>query len=84
MQCRARRSPRPDLPPPPLRATPTIKVCNALREDWRAFLPPHDDIIIVGNPPFIGKAWQGPEQKADMAAVWGEVKSAGVLDYVTA
>ena len=68
----------------PLRATPTIKVANALREDWRAFLPPHDDILIVGNPPFIGKKEQNPEQKADMAAVWGEVKSAGVLDYVTA
>jgi hypothetical protein len=55
----------------PLRASPTIKVCNALREDWRAFLPPGDDTLIVGNPPFVGKKEQNAEQKADMEITWG-------------
>ena len=32
----------------------------------------------------MGKKEQNPEQKADMDAVWGEVKGAGVLDFVTA
>ena len=67
----------------PLRASPTIKVCNALREDWRAFLPPHDDTLIVGNPPFVGKKEQNPGQKQDAAFVWGDAKGAGNLDYVT-
>lgn len=67
----------------PLRATPSIKVCNALHEDWRAFLPPHEDILVVGNPPFVGKKEQNPEQKKDMERIWGAVKGSGILDYVT-
>jgi type I restriction-modification system DNA methylase subunit len=39
---------------------------------------------IIGNPPFIGYAWQSQEQKTDMASVFSGVKGAGVLDYVTA
>jgi hypothetical protein len=38
--------------------------------------------FIIGNPPFVGKQLQNTEQKADMARVWGNVKGAGVLDYV--
>jgi hypothetical protein len=39
---------------------------------------------ILGNPPFIGKKEQKPEQKADMERVFGNIKGTGVLDYVTA
>jgi hypothetical protein len=39
---------------------------------------------VFGNPPFIGKKEQNPEQKADMASVFAQVKGAGVLDYVAA
>lgn len=39
---------------------------------------------IIGNPPFIGKSNQNSAQKADMEKVFTSVKSAGVLDYVTA
>ncbi len=39
--------------------------------------------FIIGNPPFIGKAWQNTEQKKDMAIHFEEVDGAGVLDYVT-
>lgn len=67
----------------PLRATPTIRVANALRTDWRELLPPTNDVLVVGNPPFVGKKEQNAEQKADMAAIWGDVKGAGILDYVT-
>ena len=67
----------------PLRATPTIRVANALRTDWREVLPPSDDVLVVGNPPFIGHQWRNAEQQADMALVWGEDGRFGRLDYVT-
>ena len=68
----------------PLRATPTIRVANALRTDWREVLPPTDDVLVVGNPPFIGKHLMSADQEADMTLVWGETDGAGFLDYVTA
>ncbi len=39
---------------------------------------------IIGNPPFIGYAWQNEAQKKDMLKIFSSVKGAGVLDYVTA
>ncbi|MCX6982886.1 MAG: class I SAM-dependent DNA methyltransferase [Verrucomicrobia bacterium] len=68
----------------PLRKSPHIHVANALRLDWRTVLPPAQCSYVLGNPPFVGKKEQSTEQKADMDAVWGEVKGAGVLDFVTA
>ena len=67
----------------PLRASPQIYVGNALRMDWRGVLPPADCSFVLGNPPFVGKQFMTPEQKADMEVVCGKVKGSGVLDYVT-
>ncbi len=39
---------------------------------------------ILGNPPFIGYAWQSEEQKKDMNLVFNAIQGAGVLDYVAA
>jgi hypothetical protein len=39
---------------------------------------------ILGNPPFVGKSLQNPSQKSDMEIILGDVKGAGVLDYVSA
>lgn len=39
---------------------------------------------ILGNPPFIGTAYQTVIQKEDMALIFKDVKSFGMLDYVTA
>jgi type I restriction-modification system DNA methylase subunit len=39
---------------------------------------------ILGNPPFIGKSLQNPQQKADMDKIFSGVNGAGVLDYVAA
>ncbi|MFC2132011.1 class I SAM-dependent DNA methyltransferase, partial [Bacteroidota bacterium] len=39
---------------------------------------------ILGNPPFVGKQYQGTEQKVDMDLIFNGIKGAGVLDYVTA
>jgi type II restriction/modification system DNA methylase subunit YeeA len=68
----------------PLRASPHIVVANALRLDWKQVIPPDQCSYILGNPPFVGKKEQDAGQKADMELVWGDVKGAGILDYVTA
>jgi hypothetical protein len=68
----------------PLKATPTLRVANALRTDWREFLPPDDNVFVLGNPPFVGKHLMSPNQSQDMEFVWGQTKRAGSLDYVTA
>ena len=67
----------------PLRKSPHIRVANALRLDWRTVLAPAECSYVLGPPPFVGKKEQNAEQKADMDIGWGEVKGAGVLDFVT-
>ncbi len=75
----------------PLRKSATIVHGNALRTDWQSLIVPlpweegqqkYD--YILGNPPFLGKQYQGKEQKEDMEKVYQNVKAAGALDYVTA
>ena len=68
----------------PLKKSPHIICANALRTDWKTVLPPEKCSYVLGNPPFIGSKYLGADQRADMNSVWGGVKGAGVLDYVTA
>ena len=42
----------------------------------------HHYDYIIGNPPFVGKSYQTPEQKADMDEVFKGVKNYGNLDFV--
>jgi hypothetical protein len=75
----------------PLRKSATIVQGNALRMNWQSLIDPmpwekeepryH---YILGNPPFVGYAWQNEEQKKDLALIFQGVNGAGVLDYVTA
>ena len=67
----------------PLGAIETIHVGNALRADWAQILPPTENVIVVGNPPFLGHATRSDEQAADLRSVWGR-DDVGRLDYVTA
>ncbi|ANP74898.1 class I SAM-dependent DNA methyltransferase [Cryobacterium arcticum] len=72
----------------PLRISPTIKIGNALRIAWETVIPATHCDYIIGNPPFIGKKEQTPEQKADLKQLYGTgrkalIKKAGNLDYVT-
>ena len=67
----------------PLEKSPTIVRGNALQLDWKKILPPAKCSFVLGNPPFVGKKEQTAEQKADMDSLFGSVKGAGVLDYVT-
>jgi hypothetical protein len=68
----------------PLRKSPHIHVGNALRMDWNELIAKEKCSYILGNPPFVGSKYLSEPQRADMATVWGDVKGAGVLDYVTA
>src|ERR1035437_9044735 len=66
----------------PLKKSPHIHQANALRVDWKEVLPPDQCSYVLGNPPFVGKKEQTPDQKADMDLIFNGVKGAGVLDYV--
>ena len=66
----------------PLKSTPQIRHANALRLDWYEVLPAERCSYVLGNPPFLGKTYQGKEQKADLAAVMQGIHGAGDLDFV--
>jgi len=67
----------------PLRAAPHIACKNALRMDWNELLRAEKCSYVFGNPPFVGKAYQTADQKADLKIVSEEVNGNGNLDYVT-
>ncbi|MGH8542766.1 MAG: DNA methyltransferase [Gammaproteobacteria bacterium] len=67
----------------PLEKSANIRLGNALRLDWEAFVPPTRLHYILGNPPFVGKQYQTPTQKEDLETVGKGLKGAGVLDYVS-
>lgn len=68
----------------PLTASPHIVCANALRIDWNDILPKERCSFVMGNPPFIGKHLMDEQQEHDMALVWGGLRGAGFLDFVTA
>jgi hypothetical protein len=68
----------------PLTTSATIVHANALQRDWREIVPPRELNYILGNPPFGGAKYINDEQRADMAAVFPDVPSAGLLDFVAA
>lgn len=69
-------------PTTPIVYSPHITEGNALQIDWQEVLPANDCDYVMGNPPFIGYAYQSKEQKADMAFVAGKIKKYKSLDYV--
>jgi type I restriction-modification system DNA methylase subunit len=68
----------------PLKKSANITHGNALTTDWQDVIAPNKLSYMLGNPPFVGSKYQGDTQRAELAAVFGDVKGAGVLDYVTA
>jgi len=67
----------------PLKKSASIIKGNALQLDWGKIISPEKLNFILGNPPFVGKKEQNTDQKADMELIFGKVKGAGVLDYVS-
>ncbi|MEH2363050.1 class I SAM-dependent DNA methyltransferase [Nostoc sp.] len=68
----------------PLKKAAKIVHGNSLRIAWESVVAKEKLNFILGNPPFVGKTYQDSQQKSDMQSVFGNVKSSGLLDYVTA
>ncbi len=66
----------------PIRIAPSIVHKNALDCSWEEVVEPSEDVVIVGNPPFIGQYTKTRQQTADTKRIWGE-RYDGYLDYVT-
>ena len=58
-----------NLEPLPLKEYNNIHEGNALRMDWNDVVPAGELSYIMGNPPFIGYAYQTKEQKLDLEAL---------------
>ncbi|POP51538.1 class I SAM-dependent DNA methyltransferase [Zhongshania marina] len=57
---------------------------NALRLDWNEVIPSDRCNYVFGNPPFVGAKYMDAEQRKDVAVVFQDVPSAGLLDFVAA
>jgi hypothetical protein len=68
----------------PLKKSAIIVHGNALQINWCDIVKPTELNYILGNPPFGGKQVRSEEQSKDLANVFHDVKSSGVLDYVAA
>lgn len=69
----------------PLTDAGSIVVGNALSVNWLEVCPPSDEVetYVVGNPPYLGRANQKPEQKQDIIKVFSPLtKKFKKLDYV--
>lgn len=68
------------IEPLPLKAYHNIHEGNALRLEWSEVIEPEKLHYIMGNPPFVGYAYQSKEQKDDLATI---MKGFGSnIDYV--
>lgn len=66
----------------PIQEQATVIVGNALRIDWSSVCPQEGDVVIAGNPPFLGHATRTDEQAEDLRQAWGK-NDISRLDYVT-
>lgn len=66
----------------PIKLAPKIHHGNALVTDWARVLQPSNDVVVFGNPPWLGISLRSTEQTSDLLAVWG-ADYHGTLDYVT-
>lgn len=69
----------------PLREGGRIVRGNAVRKDWLEVCPrsPDSETYVVGNPPYLGRALQTPEQKDDMKWLLARaLPSYKGLDYI--
>jgi hypothetical protein len=67
----------------PIQRQAKIVVGNALRLNWDDVCPPTADVVIAGNPPFLGDHTRTSEQKAELQAAWGDDTTLSRMDYVT-
>ncbi len=65
----------------PLKSYANIIEANALRIDWETVVPKERLNYIMGNPPYVGYAYQTNEQKAELMSITENVGKN--LDYVS-
>jgi len=72
---------RPTLP---LQDGGNIVCGNALRLDWEALCPKDEgcEILILGNPPYVGYSNRSRDQKDDMEIIFSAVGKVNRLDYI--
>jgi type II restriction/modification system DNA methylase subunit YeeA len=68
----------------PLASSANVVHGNALRIDWNDVVPAEHLSYIMGNPPFAGAKFMDDAQREDVALVFGNIKNAGLLDFVAA
>lgn len=72
--------------PLPLDKIDSIHPGNALHMDWAEVVAPSDDLVIMGNPPFVGMSKMSAEQQADNRLAFAGIDARGLrtgrLDYV--
>ncbi len=66
----------------PIQQQAKIVVGNALLTDWTEICPPSNNVIVAGNPPFLGISLRSAAQTDELQWVWGS-RYHGTLDYVT-
>lgn len=64
----------------PLKTNAHIVEGNALRMDWGRVVPKNELNYIMGNPPFVGYAYQNQSQKDDLKSIIPKTKN---IDYVS-
>ena len=57
-------------------------VGSALKISWKELLEPSENVVVAGNPPFLGISLRSASQTAELQEVWGQ-RYHGTLDYVT-
>lgn len=65
----------------PLKSYTNITEGNALRIDWNDVIPKEQLNYIMGNPPFVGSAWQTENQKKDIKDL--KIYESKDIDYVS-
>lgn len=66
----------------PIQREAGIIVGDALVLDWADVLKPTPNVVVAGNPPFLGISLRSAAQTAELKVVWGQ-RYHGTLDYVT-
>ena len=65
----------------PLKSYTNIIEANALRIDWNDVVDKNELNYIMGNPPFVGSAWQSNSQKSDLKNL--NIFDSKDIDYVS-
>jgi len=67
----------------PLKEYKGIVEGNALRIDWESVVSKEKLNYIMGNPPFVGSSYCNAVQKKEIVDLFGKIKLANSLDYVS-